>query len=57
MGFIRLDVLDPVGMKARLEQKSMQNFLKVIRSSLGKERLFGRPNRLFSYFAYEKIRT
>ena len=35
-GFYRLDVLDPVGMKARLEQKSIQNFLKVIRSSLGK---------------------
>ena len=33
-GLYRLDVLDPVGMKARLEQKSMRNFLKVIRSSL-----------------------
>ncbi|WP_313892350.1 3-oxoacyl-ACP synthase [Psychrobacillus sp.] len=35
-GLYRLDVLDPVGMKARLEQKSMQNFLKVIRNSLSK---------------------
>ncbi|MFD1926677.1 3-oxoacyl-ACP synthase [Sporosarcina siberiensis] len=35
-GLYRLDVLDPVGMKARLEQKSMQNFLKVIRTSLEK---------------------
>ncbi|MDW0112623.1 3-oxoacyl-ACP synthase [Sporosarcina saromensis] len=35
-GLYRLDVLDPVGMKERLEQKSMQNFLKVIRSSLQK---------------------
>ena len=33
-GLYRLDVLDPAGMKARLEQKSMQNFLKVIRNSL-----------------------
>jgi 3-oxoacyl-[acyl-carrier-protein] synthase III len=31
-----LDVLDPEGMKQRLEQKSMANFLKVIRSSLKK---------------------
>lgn len=31
-----LDVLDPEGMKQRLEEKSMQNFLKVIRSSLEK---------------------
>ena len=35
-GLYRLDVLDPVGMKARLEKKSMQNFLKVIRTSLEK---------------------
>ncbi|WP_203248804.1 3-oxoacyl-ACP synthase [Sporosarcina beigongshangi] len=35
-GLYRLDVLDPVGMKTRLEQKSMQNFLKVIRTSLEK---------------------
>ncbi|MFS0688490.1 3-oxoacyl-ACP synthase [Sporosarcina sp. 179-K 8C2 HS] len=35
-GLYRLDVLDPIGMKARLEQKSMENFLKVIRSSLQK---------------------
>lgn len=26
-GLYRLDVLDPIGMKARLEQKSMENFL------------------------------
>lgn len=31
-----LDVMDPAGMKERLENKSMQNFLKVIRSSLSK---------------------
>ncbi|WHT47922.1 3-oxoacyl-ACP synthase [Sporosarcina thermotolerans] len=35
-GLYRLDVLDPVGMKTRLEQKSMQNFLQVIRGSLQK---------------------
>lgn len=35
-GAYRLDVLDPVGMKSRLEQKSLDNFLKVIRSSLFK---------------------
>lgn len=35
-GLYRLDVLDPEGMKARLEQKSMQNFLKVIRHALMK---------------------
>lgn len=35
-GLYRLDVMDPAGMKARLEQKSMQNFLNVIRSSLEK---------------------
>lgn len=33
-GAYRLDVLDPVGMKSRLEQKSLDNFLKVIRRSL-----------------------
>lgn len=32
----KLDVIDPVGMKERLEQKSLSNFLKVIRSSLSK---------------------
>lgn len=31
-----LDVLDPEGMKQRLEEKSMQNFLEVIRLSLEK---------------------
>ncbi|TWD98757.1 3-oxoacyl-[acyl-carrier-protein] synthase-3 [Neobacillus bataviensis] len=31
-----LDVLDPEGMKSRLEQKSMANFLKVIRESVRK---------------------
>ena len=31
-----LDVLDPVGMKQRLEEKSMMNFLKVIRESVRK---------------------
>lgn len=31
-----LDVLDPEGMKLRLEQKSLSNFLKVIRQSLQK---------------------
>ncbi|MGV3465278.1 MAG: 3-oxoacyl-ACP synthase [Heyndrickxia sp.] len=35
-GLYRLDVLDPQGMKRRLEQKSMDNFLKVIRSALFK---------------------
>lgn len=35
-GLLRLDVLDPNGMKRRLEQKSMENFLKVIRESLEK---------------------
>ncbi|MFJ7737475.1 3-oxoacyl-ACP synthase [Lysinibacillus sp. NPDC097287] len=35
----QLDVLDPVGMKERLEQKSLSNFLKVIRSSLSKSGL------------------
>ncbi|QUW22340.1 3-oxoacyl-ACP synthase [Sporosarcina sp. Marseille-Q4063] len=32
----RLDVPDPIGMKARLEQKSMNNFLSVVRSSVEK---------------------
>jgi 3-oxoacyl-[acyl-carrier-protein] synthase-3 len=32
----KLDVLDPDGMKARLEEKSMANFLKVIRESVRK---------------------
>jgi 3-oxoacyl-[acyl-carrier-protein] synthase III len=32
----KLDVLDPSGMKTRLEQKSMSHFLKVIRTSLSK---------------------
>jgi 3-oxoacyl-[acyl-carrier-protein] synthase III len=32
----KLDVLDPEGMKRRLEQKSMVNFLKVIRDSVKK---------------------
>ena len=32
----KLDVLDPIGMKEGLEQKSLSNFLKVIRSSLAK---------------------
>lgn len=32
----KLDVLDPEGMKSRLEEKSMNNFLKVIRESLSK---------------------
>ncbi|OZM58751.1 hypothetical protein CIB95_02030 [Lottiidibacillus patelloidae] len=31
-----LDVTDPIGMKARLEEKSMGNFLKVIRNSVEK---------------------
>lgn len=35
-GEYKLDVLDPEGMKARLEQKSISNFLKVIRRSLQK---------------------
>ena len=35
-GLYRLDVTDPQGMKARLEQKSLDNFLKVIRNSLSK---------------------
>ncbi len=32
----KLDVLDPEGMKQRLEQKSMANFLKVVRESVRK---------------------
>ncbi|MER1989589.1 MAG: 3-oxoacyl-ACP synthase [Solibacillus isronensis] len=35
-GHYILDVLDPEGMKLRLEQKSLSNFLKVIRQSLQK---------------------
>lgn len=35
-GEYRLDVLDPEGMKVRLEEKSLNNFIKVIRSSLEK---------------------
>ncbi|MGM9988122.1 MAG: 3-oxoacyl-ACP synthase [Bacillaceae bacterium] len=35
-GLYQLDVLDPAGMKARLEQKSMVNFLKVIKQALQK---------------------
>ncbi|WP_102029342.1 3-oxoacyl-ACP synthase [Salirhabdus sp. Marseille-P4669] len=33
-GLYQLDVMDPEGMKRRLEEKSMQNFLKVIRDAL-----------------------
>ncbi|PJO42840.1 3-oxoacyl-ACP synthase [Lysinibacillus xylanilyticus] len=35
----QLDVIDPIGMKERLEQKSLSNFLKVIRTSLAKSGL------------------
>ncbi|WAA12963.1 3-oxoacyl-ACP synthase [Fervidibacillus halotolerans] len=35
-GLYRLDVPDPEGMKRRLEQRSMNNFLKVIREALYK---------------------
>ncbi|WP_456272336.1 3-oxoacyl-ACP synthase [Bacillus sp. AK031] len=35
-GLYQLDVLDPEGMKERLEQKSMDNFLKCIREALKK---------------------
>lgn len=35
-GLYRLDVTDPEGMKTRLEQKSLDNFIKVIRNSLSK---------------------
>lgn len=31
-----LDVMDPVGMKERLEQKSMDNFIRVVRESIQK---------------------
>ncbi|EKN64511.1 hypothetical protein BABA_23223 [Neobacillus bataviensis LMG 21833] len=44
----KLDVLDPEGMKQRLEQKSMDNFLKVIRESLRKS---GYPEADLSYLA------
>jgi 3-oxoacyl-[acyl-carrier-protein] synthase III len=36
LGLYQLDVLDPQGMKERLEEKSMANFLKVIRKSVEK---------------------
>ncbi|MDN4493816.1 3-oxoacyl-ACP synthase [Ureibacillus aquaedulcis] len=36
MGLYRLDVTDPQGMKTRLEQRSLDNFIKVIRNSLTK---------------------
>jgi len=35
-GLYRLDVTDPEGMKARLEQKSLQNFINVIKNALEK---------------------
>ncbi|WP_078381498.1 3-oxoacyl-ACP synthase [Sutcliffiella halmapala] len=35
----KLDVLDPDGMKSRLEEKSMDNFLQVVRGSLKKSGL------------------
>lgn len=44
----KLDVLDPEGMKARLEQKSMTNFLKVVRESL---RASGYTEKDISYLA------
>ncbi|WP_226671222.1 3-oxoacyl-ACP synthase [Metabacillus litoralis] len=47
-GTYRLDVLDPVGMKKRLEQKSMDNFLSVIRKSLHKS---GKNESDISYIA------
>jgi 3-oxoacyl-[acyl-carrier-protein] synthase III len=34
IGRYKLDVTDPEGMKKRLEQKSMDHFLKVVRESL-----------------------
>ncbi|MFE7061445.1 3-oxoacyl-ACP synthase [Sutcliffiella sp. NPDC057660] len=34
LGLNKLEVLDPEGMKARLEEKSMRNFLEAIRGSL-----------------------
>ena len=54
-GLYRLDVLDPVGMKASLEQKSMQNFLKVIRTSLEKSGYSEEQIGYLGHFAYEKI--
>ncbi|QBP41051.1 3-oxoacyl-ACP synthase [Paenisporosarcina antarctica] len=47
-GAYKLDVLDPNGMKKRLELKSMQNFLQVIRHSLVKSG-FSEPD--ISYLA------
>lgn len=47
-GQYMLDVLDPEGMKLRLEQKSLENFLKVIRRSLEKS---GYNERNLSYVA------
>lgn len=47
-GKYMLDVLDPEGMKLRLEQKSLENFLKVIRRSLEKS---GYNERDLSYVA------
>lgn len=47
-GLYRLDVLDPEGMKARLEQKSLTNFLKVIQRSLVKSK---RSEQNLSYLA------
>jgi 3-oxoacyl-[acyl-carrier-protein] synthase-3 len=44
----KLDVLDPEGMKQRLEQKSMDNFLKVIRKSVRKS---GYSEKDISYLA------
>ncbi|WP_332648934.1 3-oxoacyl-ACP synthase [Lysinibacillus sp. 54212] len=47
-GAYRLDVLDPEGMKIRLEEKSLNNFIKVIRSSLAKS---GYSERDLNYIA------
>lgn len=47
-GLYRLEVTDPVGMKTRLEQKSLQNFLKVIRRSLEKS---GKTEKDIDYIA------
>jgi 3-oxoacyl-[acyl-carrier-protein] synthase III len=44
----KLDVLDPAGMKLRLEQKSMVNFIKVIRESVRKS---GYKEKEISYIA------
>jgi 3-oxoacyl-[acyl-carrier-protein] synthase-3 len=52
-GAYKLDVLDPDGMKKRLEQKSMQNFLKVIRHSLSKS---GYTEQDISYLAILHIK-